>query len=193
MAASGRIDIAVPPELKSRMDAASASNVIRPNWSAVFRVRVEAELANLEHQRGDQTAAIVRLRSSRLENEQYELIEGRAHGRVWAEQRVAYVAPRGVLPRVFSETWPVWVFFGIISLLSAIVTFFRESADRLQSDHAHKRAEVAWYLFGGTTLVEGLVGGFLLWIVRIESGGHCGHNISVREGTREVGGYATYP
>jgi hypothetical protein len=92
MAASGRIDIAVPPELKSRMDAASASNVIRPNWSAVFRVCIEAELANLERQRGDQTAAIARLRTSRLENEQYELIEGRAHGRVWAEQRVAYVA-----------------------------------------------------------------------------------------------------
>lgn len=74
------------------MDAASASNVIRPNWSALFQARVEAELANLERQRGDQTAAIARLRGSRLENEQYDLIEGRAHGRVWAEQRAEYRA-----------------------------------------------------------------------------------------------------
>jgi hypothetical protein len=92
MAATARISIALPPDLKNRMDAASASNVIRPNWSALFRARIEAELANLEQQRGDQTAAIARLRASRLENEQYDLVDGKAHGRAWAEQRADYRA-----------------------------------------------------------------------------------------------------
>jgi 3-mercaptopyruvate sulfurtransferase SseA len=92
MAASHRISLALDAELKSRMDAVSASNVIRPNWSALFRARVETELANLEQQRGDQTAAIARLRASKLENEQHDLIDGRAHGRPWAGQRADYRA-----------------------------------------------------------------------------------------------------
>lgn len=92
MAATARISIALPLDLKSRMNAASASNIIRPNWSALLRPRIEAELANLERQRGDQAAAIARLRASRLENEQYDLIDGTAHGRAWAEQRADYRA-----------------------------------------------------------------------------------------------------
>jgi hypothetical protein len=39
------------------MDAASASNVIRPNWSALFRARIEAELANLEQQQAEERPA----------------------------------------------------------------------------------------------------------------------------------------
>jgi hypothetical protein len=90
MAATARVNIAVPPALKERMGAVTASNVIRPNWSAIFRERAEAELAKLE--RGDEAAAIARLRASRLESEQFDLKDGKAHGRAWAEQTAEYCA-----------------------------------------------------------------------------------------------------
>jgi hypothetical protein len=90
MAATARVNIAVPPDLKERMDAVAASNVIRPNWSAIFRERAEAELAKLE--RGYEAAAIARLRTSRLESEQFDLKDGKAHGRAWAEQTAEYRA-----------------------------------------------------------------------------------------------------
>jgi hypothetical protein len=82
------MSIALPVELKRQMDA--VPNVIRPNWSALLRPRIEAEIVKLKRERSDQTAAIGRLRALRLQQERENLIQGWADGRNWAENRGDY-------------------------------------------------------------------------------------------------------
>jgi len=90
MAATARISIALPVELKREMDA--VPNVVRPNWSALVRPRIEAEIVKLKSERGDQAAAIARLRASKLEQDRENQIQGWKDGREWAEERAEYLA-----------------------------------------------------------------------------------------------------
>jgi hypothetical protein len=73
MAATARISIALPVELKGRMKAAEKGNVI--NRSQACRHRIESELALLEGQSADQAAAI------ELESEHQDAIDGKTAGR----------------------------------------------------------------------------------------------------------------
>ena len=90
--AAARVNISVPVELKDRMAAASESNVI--NWSDAARWGIESRLASLERVRSDQTAAITRLRASKLQAEQQDAMKGRADGRDWAVRFADYRALR---------------------------------------------------------------------------------------------------
>jgi hypothetical protein len=84
------------------MAKASASNVI--NWSAFARHGFETALAGLERVRSDQSDTIVRLRASKVQCEQQDLIEGMMAGRAWAEERADYRLLRRLQKSV--ERWP---------------------------------------------------------------------------------------
>ena len=107
--AAARVNISVPVELKDRMAAASESNVI--NWSAFARHGFESALASLERVRSDQAETVVRLRASKVQCEQQDLIEGRLAGRAWAEGRADYRMLRRLLksverrPDVWDRPW----------------------------------------------------------------------------------------
>src|SRR5215831_18901587 len=103
--AAARVNISVPLELKDRMAEASASNVI--NWSAVARHGIESALANLARVPSNHSAAIARLRASRLEWNQQERIKGAADGRCWAELFAEYRALKR-LHRSFQRSPDLW-------------------------------------------------------------------------------------
>jgi len=109
MAATARISIALPVELKREMDA--VPNVARPNWSALVRPRNEAEIVKLKRERGDQTAAIARLRASKLEQDRENMIQGWKDGSEWAEERAEYLALKRLeksvrnLPNLWDRPW----------------------------------------------------------------------------------------
>jgi hypothetical protein len=88
MAATARMSIALPVELKDRMKAVAKSNVV--NWSKVCRRPIESELAFLEGQTADEAAAIERLCMSKLESEHRDTIEGKAAGRERAQHTADY-------------------------------------------------------------------------------------------------------
>jgi hypothetical protein len=88
MAATARMSIALPVELKDRMEAASKSKVI--NWSKASRRGIESELAFFEGQSPDQTAAIERLCMSKLESEHQDAIDGKTAGHEWAQNKAHY-------------------------------------------------------------------------------------------------------
>jgi hypothetical protein len=94
MAATARMSIALPVELKDRMKAAEKSNVI--NWSRACRQGIESELAIRKRQRTDATAAAARLRDSIAESEQHDFVDGTELGHKWAYER----APGYVLRRL---------------------------------------------------------------------------------------------
>jgi hypothetical protein len=94
MAATARISIALPVELKDRMKAAEKSNVI--NWSKACRQGIESELAIRKRQRADASAAAARLRESIAESEQHDFVDGTELGHKWAYER----APGYVLRRL---------------------------------------------------------------------------------------------
>jgi hypothetical protein len=79
--AAARINLSVSPDLKDRMDAVSRSHAV--NWSAKVHPLFEAKVAVLERGRGHQSAAIQRLRASKLQVERHQLINGRIDGREW--------------------------------------------------------------------------------------------------------------
>jgi hypothetical protein len=72
------------------MDAVSRSDTV--NWSAEVHSLFEAKVAVLERGRGDQRAAVRRLRESKIQAERHQLIQGRIDGREWVENRAEYEA-----------------------------------------------------------------------------------------------------
>jgi hypothetical protein len=94
MAATARISIALPVELKDRMKAAEKSNII--NWSKACRQGIESELAIRKRQCADATAAAARMRDSIAESEQHDFVDGTELGHKWAYER----APGYVLRRL---------------------------------------------------------------------------------------------
>ena len=83
-----RMNISVPDDVKSRMDAAEEP----VNWSAVASRAFEIELGEIakRKQEKDMSDVIARLRASKLENTDEEYKTGQAYGRQWAEQAAEY-------------------------------------------------------------------------------------------------------
>jgi hypothetical protein len=77
----------VPNDLKARMDAVGDTI----NWSEVVRPAITSALTFHEHRKGKTMAtAIERLRASKQEADASDEVEGREHGRTWAEENAEY-------------------------------------------------------------------------------------------------------
>lgn len=82
-----KLNIYVPDDLKARMDEVGD----KVNWSEVARPALRAAVANFEHRKDKtMTTAIERLRASKAQSAQRDEMEGKEHGREWAESAAAY-------------------------------------------------------------------------------------------------------
>ena len=72
------------------MNAVTRSNGV--NWSAVVHPLFEAQVMVLERSCGERTAAIRRLRESKMQAQRQQLIQGRIDGREWVENVAEYEA-----------------------------------------------------------------------------------------------------
>jgi hypothetical protein len=93
-----RVSIYVPDDLKARMDGVGES----VNWSEIVRPAIQAAIATQEHRKGqNMSTAIERLRASKQEFAQRDQLEGREHGREWAEKDASYDDLRRVAKIIF--------------------------------------------------------------------------------------------
>jgi hypothetical protein len=80
-------DLYVPDDLKVQMDAVGD----KVNWSEVARPAFQAAVATLRHRKDrTMTTAIERLRASKAQLIQNDEMEGKIHGRQWAENKASY-------------------------------------------------------------------------------------------------------
>jgi hypothetical protein len=129
--AMARVSIYVTDDLKARMDGVGES----VNWSEIVRPAIQAAIATQEHRRGqNMSTAIERLRASKQESAHRDEMEGREHGREWAETHASYDDLRRLAKIIFAPN----DYRGAFSALSAAINPLDEMT----------AAEVKEYCFG---------------------------------------------